>query len=910
MWIGALAVASIVAMPLFARADSGWQAVGTEGFSAGKVDYTSLAFPNNSTTPYIAYEDYGNSDEATVMKFDGTNWVNVGSPGFSAGTVEYTSLAFPEGSTTPYVAYEDFGNSRKATVMKFNGSSWVTVGTAGFSAGEADYTFIAFPNGSSTPYVVYADDSNGAKATVMKFDGSSWVDVGPEGFSTGTVNHPTLAFPNDSSTPYVVYGDGSNSGKATAVKFDGSSWVDVGSAGFSAGETYFTTITFPNGSTTPYVAYEDGGSSDKATMMKLDGSSWVDVGSAGFSPGGSYAISSAFSDESTIPYMSYQDVSDSNKATVMSFGTPAYTYTLSFNTEGGSTVADMAGETGGASITLPAAPTYSGYTFQDWNTASDGSGTSYDAGASYTMPSNDTTLYAIWRDTSPPTSWLTVPESGATVSGSSVTLTATSSDNAAVAGVTFYYDSTHEIGSEITATSSPNTYTTAWDTSALSSGSYTLTAVTRDTSNNYATSTAVAITVDNTTPAFSSIAASATNSGATLTWTTDVAASTKAVYSTDTSYASSTSEIDTSPRVTSHRDAVAGLLSCALYNYKVVSVDAYSNYATSTAQTFTTIGCPGGATPSAATSTVVTVSAAATSTITDSGRTLTVATPANFTATSSSVVIQIKGMNSDTVLGSIGKPSGLSSAAPIVFDVTALIDGSTVLDSFDHPVTITYHYTDADVAGLDTDSLTMYHYHDGAWIKLDDCSVDTAANTITCTTPSFSTFALFGQAATPAPDSTNNSSSSQSGYTIQGQVASLIAMGKTAEADALKAQWYWLFPQSAAAASLPTETANAPGTAQKCPYYDFTRTLQYGSTGEDVRALQQFLNCAGFPLAASGPGSPGHETIYFADLTLASIKAFQKAYASQILAPINLIYASGIFAQNSRAKAYTLMQPQ
>ncbi len=70
-------------------------------------------------------------------------------------------------------------------------------------------------------------------------------------------------------------------------------------------------------------------------------------------------------------------------------------YNLSFNTRGGSS-APSATVAEGATTTLPTTPTRSGYTFQNWNTLANGSGTSYTAGASFTMPSNDTTLYAIW----------------------------------------------------------------------------------------------------------------------------------------------------------------------------------------------------------------------------------------------------------------------------------------------------------------------------------------------------------------------------------------------------------------------------------------------------------------------------------------------------------------------------------
>ena len=37
-----------------------------------------------------------------------------------------------------------------------------------------------------------------------------------------------------------------------------------------------------------------------------------------------------------------------------------------------------------------------GYTFAGWNTAADGSGTSYDPGNDFTMPAGNTTLYAVW----------------------------------------------------------------------------------------------------------------------------------------------------------------------------------------------------------------------------------------------------------------------------------------------------------------------------------------------------------------------------------------------------------------------------------------------------------------------------------------------------------------------------------
>ena len=98
-------------------------------------------------------------------------------------------------------------------------------------------------------------------------------------------------------------------------------------------------------------------------------------------------------------------------------------------------------------------------------------------------------------DTSIPLVTLTVPASGSTVSGTSVTLTATNSDaNSNIAGVQFKLDGVN-IGSE----GATNPYTITWNSKTVSSASHTLSAVARDNAGNYATSS-ITITVENTAP--------------------------------------------------------------------------------------------------------------------------------------------------------------------------------------------------------------------------------------------------------------------------------------------------------------------------------------------------------------------------------------------------------------------------
>ncbi len=124
------------------------------------------------------------------------------------------------------------------------------------------------------------------------------------------------------------------------------------------------------------------------------------------------------------------------------------------------------------------------------------------------------------NDTTPPTVALTVPAPNATVSGV-VTVTATASDNVAVAGVQFKLDGAN-LGAEVTGTSP---YSTTWTTATVANGSHTLTAVARDTSNLTTTSAAVPVTVNNvadTTPP--TVAITAPTSGATVSGTVTITA--------------------------------------------------------------------------------------------------------------------------------------------------------------------------------------------------------------------------------------------------------------------------------------------------------------------------------------------------------------------------------------------------
>lgn len=90
-----------------------------------------------------------------------------------------------------------------------------------------------------------------------------------------------------------------------------------------------------------------------------------------------------------------------NDATVSvtnSFTVPALdTFTIAYNANGGENAPDIQEQISGKNIYLTSEkPTRLGYKFVSWNTASDGSGTTYATGSNYTA-GVDVTLYAVWE---------------------------------------------------------------------------------------------------------------------------------------------------------------------------------------------------------------------------------------------------------------------------------------------------------------------------------------------------------------------------------------------------------------------------------------------------------------------------------------------------------------------------------
>jgi hypothetical protein len=177
-------------------------------------------------------------------------------------------------------------------------------------------------------------------------------------------------------------------------------------------------------------------------------------------------------------------------------------------------------------------------------------------------------------DTEPPAVSLQSPANGSLIAGS-VTVSASATDNASVAGVQFRLD-----GSNLGAEDTTAPYAIAWTPSPATNGTRQLSAVARDAAGNTAASAAITVTVDTVPPAISSVLASAiSESGATIAWLTNEPADSQIEYGVTTTYGASTA-LNVS-LVNAHSTAVNGLTAGTTYHYRVRSRDAAGHFAAS-----------------------------------------------------------------------------------------------------------------------------------------------------------------------------------------------------------------------------------------------------------------------------------------------------------------------------------------
>jgi len=206
----------------------------------------------NNGSQYVAFVDLTKSRKLTVLKSTGTGWETLGTAGFSVGEPAGHKLFFV--GNTLYVGYIDLGiNSLKPLVKRYNGTGWEAVGDA--TIATSDMVNPTFASDGTSIYVAYGEKSANSstyKATLLKYNGSSWEAIGPRQFSAGTAYPTSIDFVG--STPYIAFIDLSQGEKATVMRYTGTAWELVGDAGFS--ENKVSKLNFGyDGNNKLYAAY-------------------------------------------------------------------------------------------------------------------------------------------------------------------------------------------------------------------------------------------------------------------------------------------------------------------------------------------------------------------------------------------------------------------------------------------------------------------------------------------------------------------------------------------------------------------------------------------------------------------------------------------------------------------------------
>ncbi len=511
--------------------------------------------------------------------------------------------------------------------------------------------------------------------------------------------------------------------------------------------------------------------------------------------------------------------------------------------------------------------------------------------------------YTAAYDATAPNATVTAPLAASTMAGSSVTLSATSTDNTGVSGVKFYVDSTL-IGSE--DTSSP--YSVTWDSTVFASGTHSVVAVARDAAGNVATSSAVSFTVDNTAPVRSAGSPSGTlalnTTSTTISLTTNETATCKYSTSSGQSYGSMTSFSTTGG--TSHSQSISGLTNAGSYIYYVKCSDTNSNInATDYTISF--------AVAADTTSPVATLTSPANNSVI-SGSSVSVAA----TATDDVSVSGVKFYIDTTLIGS----EDTSFPYSVTLNSTSVIDGS-------HSIRAVARDGTGNVA---TSSVFTVTVDNTAPVisSISASNVTTSSSDITWTTDELANSQVYyGTSISYGSTGSSSSMLTSHSQSISGLSASTLYHYIVVSADALGNQ-ATSSDQTFTTSAVVTGPTFAPGSqtgggsasaADMMVFRNivainnqnnitapvvvplpakFTATANTGTQSLQVKQLQYFLNTHGFPVSNSGVGSLGKETTYFGEQTKLAVKKFQKANG---ITPVN-----GLFGPKTMAAVNAVLK--
>jgi hypothetical protein len=240
---------------------------------------------DHAGNPYVAFLDSGSPRQSQCHELYRGQRLAIGrfTADLSAGPAKHPRLAI-DSQNIPYVAYQDFANSNYGTVMRYTGGSWQTVGSAGFTGVDATYITIGI-DANDIPYVVHQDYYSTPvlyAANAWRYSEGSWERVGSANFRTHAYYMDNLVFDSLNRPHFTYY----SSGKQNTVRFNGSAWETVGSASVPGDRTtsgpslaidrednlYFSVFDYAESFKATVMAYQQGAITQTTVTMSEDSS--------------------------------------------------------------------------------------------------------------------------------------------------------------------------------------------------------------------------------------------------------------------------------------------------------------------------------------------------------------------------------------------------------------------------------------------------------------------------------------------------------------------------------------------------------------------------------------------------------------------------------------------------------------
>ncbi len=292
-----------------------------------------------------------------------------------------------------YTGFANFSTSGGSAAYRLNVTVTTTQVTGGtnlvISATATQFRFDgvspAFSSNGNRTYNVPGGRLTSVTGTLRTFDSLSWT----YDFRSSSTQTVWGGF-----NRYIPYSHGSST--SVTITAAGSGSIFLGSASVSLSIPLFSQpAPTPPPVTTYTLSYNSNGGSPTPSSQTLSSGATFTAAAAPTRSGFTFSHWLGNNGISYSPGFSYSMPSFNLNLTAQWIST---TYTLSYNSNGGSPTPSSQTLSFGATFTAAAAPTRSGFTFSHWLGSN---GAFYSPGFSYSMPESNLSLTAQWTSASP-----------------------------------------------------------------------------------------------------------------------------------------------------------------------------------------------------------------------------------------------------------------------------------------------------------------------------------------------------------------------------------------------------------------------------------------------------------------------------------------------------------------------------